>query len=70
MQSSPLPCYLVPLRLVYPLQHPILENPQPAFLNVSDQFSQPYETMGKIIVMYISIVTSLDSKMEDKFYPE
>jgi hypothetical protein len=32
MQSSPLPCYLIPLRPKYPPQHPILENPQPTFL--------------------------------------
>jgi hypothetical protein len=27
MQSSPLPCYLIPLGSKYPPQHPILENP-------------------------------------------
>jgi hypothetical protein len=27
MQSSPLLCYLIPLRAKYPPQHPILENP-------------------------------------------
>ena len=27
MQSSPLPCYLIPLRLEYFPQHPILEHP-------------------------------------------
>jgi hypothetical protein len=32
MQSSPLPCYLVPLGPKYPPQHPILEKPQPTFL--------------------------------------
>jgi hypothetical protein len=32
MQSSPLPCYLVPLRPKYPLQHPILQHPKPTFL--------------------------------------
>ena len=31
MQSSPLPCHLVPLRSKHPPQHPILENPQPTF---------------------------------------
>ena len=30
--SSPLPCYLVPLRPKYPLQHRIIEHPQPTFL--------------------------------------
>jgi hypothetical protein len=32
MQTSPLPCYLIPLGPKYPPQHPILENPQPTFL--------------------------------------
>jgi hypothetical protein len=32
MQSSPLPCYLIPLGPKYPPQHLILENPQPTFL--------------------------------------
>jgi hypothetical protein len=32
MQSSPLPCHIIPLRPKYPTQHPILENPQPTFL--------------------------------------
>jgi hypothetical protein len=32
MQSSPLPCYLIPLGPKYPPQHSILENPQPTFL--------------------------------------
>jgi hypothetical protein len=31
MQSSSLPCYLIPLRPKYPSQNPILENPQPTF---------------------------------------
>jgi hypothetical protein len=32
MQSFPLPCYLVPLRLKYLPQHPIFEHPQSTFL--------------------------------------
>jgi hypothetical protein len=36
MQSSPLPCYLIPLRPKYPPQHSILENPQPTFLPQCD----------------------------------
>jgi hypothetical protein len=32
MQSSPLPCRLVPLRPKFPPQHPILEHPQSLFL--------------------------------------
>jgi hypothetical protein len=32
MQSSPLPCYLIPRGPKYPPQHLILENPQPTLL--------------------------------------
>jgi hypothetical protein len=35
-------------------------------LNVADQVSQPYKTKGKIIVLYIPILLSLDSRQEDK----
>ena len=34
-------------------------------LNVSDQFSHPYKTIGKIIVLYILICKFLDSNVED-----
>jgi hypothetical protein len=33
MQSSPLPCYLIPLGPKYPPQHPILENTQPTLFS-------------------------------------
>ena len=33
MYSSPIPCFLVPLRPKYTPQHPILENSQPTFLH-------------------------------------
>ena len=35
-------------------------------LNVSDQVSHPYKTIGKIIVFYILIFMFLGSKLEDK----
>ena len=35
-------------------------------VNLSDQVSRPYKTTGKIIVIYISVFKSVDSKLEDK----
>jgi hypothetical protein len=35
-------------------------------LNVNDQVSHPYKTMGKIMILYVRIFTFLDSKLEDK----
>ena len=35
-------------------------------LNVSDQVSHPYKTIGKIIVLYILIFIFLDSKLKDE----
>jgi Na+-transporting NADH:ubiquinone oxidoreductase subunit NqrE len=37
-----------------------------SFLNVRDQVSRPYKTTGKIIVLYILIFTSSESRREDK----
>jgi hypothetical protein len=42
MQSSPLPCYLIPLTHKYPLHHHILENRQPTFL-------PKYESLPRIL---------------------
>ena len=37
-------------------------------LNVSDQVSHPYKTIGKIIVVYILIFILTDSKLEHKIF--
>jgi hypothetical protein len=76
MQSSPLLCYLVPLRPSYPPQHLILENLHSS-LNVNDQVSHPYKTTGKFMVMYILIFTffianwkTKDSAQNDSSIPK
>jgi hypothetical protein len=40
MQCFPIRCYLVPLRLKYLPQHPIVEHPHSSF-NVRDEVPQP-----------------------------
>ena len=63
----PLPFYLIPLRPKYSPQHSILKHLQTSsFHNVSDQVSQPYKTVHKIIVLYIWISKVLDSKLKNK----
>ena len=37
-------------------------------LNISDRFSHPYKTTGRIIVLYILILKVLDSKLEYKSF--
>jgi len=66
-QFSPLPCYLVRLRLKYSPQHPILKPLSlRSSLNVSDQVSHPYKTTGKIIILSILIFIFLHNKPEHK----
>jgi hypothetical protein len=69
MQSSPLPCYLVPLGPKYPPQHFILKNPQHTFfLQMSDHVSHPYKRTGKIITLHNAYTILMKKPKErDKF---
>jgi hypothetical protein len=54
MQSSPLPCYLIPLGPKYPPQHFILENPQPTlrwYLDTEIRH-QPQNTILTCLMFY------------------
>jgi hypothetical protein len=55
-QSSPLPCYFVPLSPKYFLSN-LSSNTLSlcSSVNVRDQVSRPYKTTGKIILLYILI---------------
>jgi len=67
-KSSPLPCYLVLLRPIRLLQHPILERLQPSsFLSARDPSLTTIKEI-KITVPYILISLVLDSKLEDKIF--
>jgi hypothetical protein len=64
MQSSPLPCYLVSLKLKYVPEHPIPNTfSLSSFLSVRDKVSHPYKATGKIMTWYISIFIFLDNKL-------
>jgi hypothetical protein len=59
MQSSSVPCYVVPLRPCL-CQHPFSNNlSQCASLNVTDQVSHPLKTRCKIILLRYSIFAFL-----------
>ena len=54
MSFSPLPYYLVPLRLKYSPHHPILKHPQRTFLSqCQPPSSPPCKATGKIIACEI-----------------
>jgi hypothetical protein len=56
MQSSSLPCYLVPVRPKYLPKHPILDQPQLTFLpQCGSQSFTPMKTTGKIIYLCIVV---------------
>ena len=58
-------CYLIPLRPKY-LHHFLNTLCLCSSISVRVQFSPPYKTTGKIIILYILILIFLDSKLEDK----
>jgi len=67
VQSSPLPCYLVPLTLKYLPQNPILRHPQPTFLSQCERPSFTLIQKNKQIYSTVTLMfIFLDSKLEDK----
>ena len=59
-ESSPLPCYLVSLRLKYPPQHSIRKLPQPMFLRQCDRPDLRKNEFFKISQMFGTILLSSD----------
>jgi len=72
MQSSPLSCYVIPLRSIYLPQCPVLKHPQPTFPPHCERpVFTPTQNQRQIVVLYILIFMFLDSKVVDKrFCPE
>jgi hypothetical protein len=70
LYSSPLPCYLVPLRPKYILGTVLSNTLNLRFpLSVRIQVSHPYETTGKVIVLCIVIAFLLvDSKLGGRMF--
>jgi hypothetical protein len=69
MQLSPTSPRLIPLPSKYP-PHPLFSNALSlcSSLNGRGQLSQPYRPTGKIIVLYVRILTFLDRRREDKWF--
>ena len=69
MYYSQLPYHLNPLRPKY-LLSTLFSNTLSlhSSLSVSNQFSHPYKTTGRIEVLHIVVFIFLDSKLEDKRY--
>jgi hypothetical protein len=58
MKFSPISRHFMSLRTKYSPQHPVLKHPSLlSSLNVRNQVSHPYRTMGKIIVVCILYFT-------------
>jgi hypothetical protein len=65
MQFSAFSRHLISLRSKYPPQHCVLNNLcLCSSLNVRDQVSHTYRTIGKIIVLYILLIKFFDSRRE------
>jgi hypothetical protein len=64
MQSTPVPSYIVPPRLKYPPQHPILEHPQPMFLLQRPAFKPTHKATGKNTFSKYPDYIFMDSKRE------
>jgi hypothetical protein len=59
MQSSPASRHFLPLKSKYSPQHSVLKHPRSMFsLSLRDKVSQPYDTAGKVIVLYVLILGS------------
>jgi hypothetical protein len=69
MQFSPLSRHLIPLRSKYPPQHPVLKHLSLCFtLNVREQVSQPYRTIGRIIMKnHINIILMCSLSLSTAF---
>jgi len=69
MYFSPFHSYLVPFGQNIPLTNLLsIKLSLHSSLNVSDQFSHPYKSTGKIIVPYVLFFKFLDSNLEEKIF--
>jgi hypothetical protein len=67
VQFSRASCHFIPLRSKHSPKYPLLKRRQSVFfLNMRDQVSHSYKTVGKIIVLYILIFMFLDSTWEHR----
>jgi hypothetical protein len=64
MQHFPLSYYCIPFSSKYSSMLPFLKHPQSLFLLRERLGSHPYETMGKIVVLYIFVFTFVYSVLE------
>jgi len=65
MQFSP-QSVLLPFSFKHPPQQSVLRTPQSMFFPQRDQVLHPYNTTGKITVLYLLIFSFFDMGQEDK----